>query len=234
MIDVEVKKKGFGRYELGMLISNRKSMLNIGVQNVWCDVEFGKYKNVVDPEHCFVHHYTYSYMAYQKEEYMEHMKKLPDSAIIYLTIGEVSPREYNLLKEDIEKKKLSLDWIQVYQPEVDFQGGLSINMHAAWKETDLRYKLSSDELKKVYISNLNSLIEHMEIWKPFGLICDNTQYYNEEQRLKETYENAKKMETLMCKKYSIFGEKADILSYFETVELEFFDIYGVKFSSFGY
>lgn len=233
VIEVDVEKKGFARYELNMLVSNRRGMLNMGIHNVWCDVEYGKYKNIVDPELRFVHRYTYNYKAYQKEDYIEKMKKLPDSAMIYLTIGEINPREYEKLKTDLEKRQICLDWIQVYQPEVDFQGGLSINLQAAWKETDMRYKMTSDQLKQVYLSNLNSLIDHIEIWKQLGLHSNNTTYYMEEQRLKETYEDARTMENLMCKNYSIYGEKEDILSYFENTQLEFFDIYGVDFTSWG-
>lgn len=234
VMEVDVEKKGFARYELSMLVSNRRGMLNIGINNVWCDVEYGTYKDWMDPELRLVHRYTCRHTMYEKEDYIERMKKLPDSAMIYLTIGEVNTREYEELKTDLEKKQISLDWIQVYQPNVDFQGGISVNMQAAWKETDMRYKLTSEELKQVYLSNLNSLMDHVEIWKTFGLHCNNTTYYNEIQRLAETYEDAKRMESLMCKQYSIYGEKTEILSYFESTELEFFDVYGVEFSSWGY
>lgn len=234
VIDMDVEKKGFARYELSMLVSNRRGMLNMGTNNVWCDVEYGTYTDWMDPELRLVHRYTYRYTTNEKEAYIEKMKKLPDSALIYVTIGEVNAREYEELKNDLEKNEICLDWIQVYQPKVDFQGGISVNMQAAWKETDMRYKLTSKELKQEYLSNLNSLMEHAEIWKPFGLHSNNTTYYNEMQRLKETYEDAKTMETLMCRQYSIYGEKTEILSYFENTELEFFDIYGVEFSSWGY
>lgn len=234
IIDIEVEKKGFSRYKLGITVSNRRGALDVGIKNVLCDVAFGEYKNWMDPEHRLVHHYTYSHMADEKEDYIERMEKLPDSAMIYLTLGESNPMELEELRGDLEKKDIYLDWIQVYQPNVDFQGGLSMNMQAAWKETDLRYNLTSDELKQVYVSNLDSLMKHIEIWKPFGLHCNNKQYYQEELRLKETYEDAKKLETLTCKKYSIYGEKADILSYFKEKELEYFDVYGVEFTSWGY
>lgn len=234
VIEMDVEKKGFARYELSMLVSNRRGMLNMGINNVWCGIEYGMYKDWMDPELRLVYRDTYRHMTNEKEDYIERMRKLPDSAMIYLTIGEVNSKEYEVLKSDLEKKQICLDWIQVYQPNVDFQGGISVNMQAAWKETDMRYKLTSEELKQVYLSNLNSLMEHTEIWKPFGLYSNNTKYSNEMQRLKETYEDAKKMEALTCKQYSIYGEKADILSYFEATELEFFDIYGVEFTSWGY
>ena len=46
--DIQVEKKGFGRYTLGISATNNIKSRNIGVENVWVDLEQGKYKLEID------------------------------------------------------------------------------------------------------------------------------------------------------------------------------------------
>lgn len=48
--NIQVEKKGFGRYTLGISATNNIKSRNIGIENVWVDLEQGKYKNWQDPE----------------------------------------------------------------------------------------------------------------------------------------------------------------------------------------
>ena len=48
--DIQVEKKGFGRYTLGISVTNNIKSRNIGIENVWVDLEQGKYKNWQDSE----------------------------------------------------------------------------------------------------------------------------------------------------------------------------------------
>ena len=42
--------ESFGRYTLGISATNNIKSRNIGIENVWVDLEQGKYKNWQDPE----------------------------------------------------------------------------------------------------------------------------------------------------------------------------------------
>ena len=48
--NIQVEKKGFGRYTLGISATNNIKSRNIGIENVWVDLEQGKYKNWRDSE----------------------------------------------------------------------------------------------------------------------------------------------------------------------------------------
>ena len=128
--------------------------------------------------------------------------ELPKSAKVYLCLSASEPQTL----DDIRSHNVNLEWIQIYQPNVDFNGGLSLRLHALHKETDIRDEMSDKELLDIYLSNLENLIGHKDMWRQFELPSGNT-VYCDINLIDKTYEDAKSLETLTTKNYCIYGER---------------------------
>lgn len=221
LVSVDVSKKGFAEYELGMNMVNPAKEVIIGQTNVWVDVIRGKYKNWKDPEMYTSYvggRFDNSYIN-PKEE-LESLKELPKSANIYLSVSEKEPK--NL--EELKAEEIDLFWIEVYQPNVElFQGGLSMAQCALVKETDARENLTVEELKEVYLSNLKQLIDHENIWGPLGLGWGNSYFppnsVSAREQLEACYEDAQKLTALETRNYCISGKRDEVVAYLEKTDV---------------
>ena len=165
VMKIDVKKKGFSRYELDMNVTNHQEELTMGAPNVKVKMAFGKYKSILDPDSYLVHVFgRFEDYEENKEEILLELSKLPESARIYLAISEKEPRDL----AELRKEEVHLDWIQVYQPDVEFQGGLSLQRNAAYDESDYREEMSAEELKDVYVAQLKNLLDNEQIWRELG------------------------------------------------------------------
>lgn len=243
IVSFHAEKKGFARYAVEMQATNRRDWLNIGKANVWVEVVRGKYKNWQDPEALMTHYMgrfeeqveparTEAEIEETNKAILDEIRDLPQSAVIYLSIGAKTPKKLDKLR----KEKVKLTWIQVYQPDVQFQGGLGLGMRVAAEENDSgRENLSVEELKKIYLSNLEDLIAHEKIWGEFGLHDSRFMYPADGgsamERLKETYEDARTLETLESKNYCISGKRDEVAAYLEKTDVAHIQVDDVKLSS---
>lgn len=230
--DCFVEKKGFGKYQLKIGIDNHRGFYEYGRNNVVMDLKCGKYSVAEDPQgltSVLMNRFSQDWNG--KEDYMEKIKELPQSAVLYLSVGEKNPRSI----EELRKEAVKLQWVEIYQPNVEFQGGLNMWVSYAWDEKDRkRETMNMQELKEVYVSNLENILEHPEIINSFGVSCGNTIYPVEGGRHQEVlqacYEDAKKLETLESKNYCISGKRDEIVAYLEKIETVSLSVDEIKLS----
>lgn len=104
---------------------------------------------------------------------------------------------------------------------------------SAYTENDMRQTLSEAELLQVYCANLKNLLDHREVWEQFNL-CDGKIVYGAKSRvLEQTYEDAKKLETLMAKNYCISGTRDEIIEYLQRTEVTSARVDEVRFSKWN-
>lgn len=225
---MDVKKKGFSRYEIIMMVSNHIEPLIWGRSNVTWDMAMGKITHTNDNNGYLatkmgrfdILHYVENsdgsliQVHPLKQETIEQIQKLPESSNIYLCLTAEEPQTL----DNIRSYNVKLDWIQIYQPNVDFNGGLSLRLQAAHKDTDKRADMSDKELLDVYLSNLENLIAHKDMWHQFELPSGNV-VYCDANLIDKTYEDAKNLETLTTTNYAICGERDDVLYYLENTDL---------------
>lgn len=123
------------------------------------------------------------------------LEKLPESAVIYLSVGEFNPRPV----AEIRKEKITLEWLQVNQPNPEFQGGISMNLNCRFKDNDDRTGMTEEDLKKVYISNLQELLNTEYIWKDLGLSSGNRIFSSSKEVLQNCLKDAEKISVLTTK-----------------------------------
>lgn len=215
LCSLNVESKGFARYELQMQFTDRRGPVNLGISNTWVDLEFGKYKEWKD-----VDLYTSALMNRfsndfeDSEQFIEQVKELPSSAVLYLSVGETNSRSVEeLLGENVE-----IIWAEINQPNVEFQGGIAFRKNIPESDTPSQ-EMSGEQWKELYIEKLENLVEHEEIWKELGVINNDKLFYSTKV-VRECYEDAKKMKQLTTKNYCIAGKRDEIVTYLENREIQ--------------
>lgn len=98
--------------------------------------------------------------------------------------------------------------------------GLSMKMNAALCDTDCREKLSVKQLKEVYLSNLEILMEYPEVWTPLGINWRNYFFPVEDASYIEyIYKDAKKLKTFQTEGYCISGKRDEIIAYLQKEDI---------------
>lgn len=212
---LNVESKGFARYELQMQFSDRRGPVNLGISNTWVDLEFGKYKEWKDVDlytSALINRFSNNFE--DSEQFIEKVKELPSSAVLYLSVGDKNTRPLKeLLDENVE-----IIWAEIDQPNVEFQGGLALRKNIP--ENDIPpQEMSEDQWKEQYLEKLENLVEHEEIWKELGVISTDKLFYSTNV-VRECYEDAKKMKHLMTKNYCIAGKRDEIISYLENRKIQ--------------
>lgn len=225
---INIEKKGFARYSLGMEAYDKTEKVNVGLENVWVDVVLGKYKNWNDPQSLLVTKigaFVYPSSKEDLESLAKELEKLPESAKISLAISETKVRDV----EELRKEKVNLDWIEVYHPnQPEFQGGLSLWRTQIFDDSDDRENMTEEELLKVYMKNLKNLAEHSDIWRNLGLPYHSVVWAEGVEQIEDCYEDAKTLEKLQTKAYYISGRRDEILEYLRKTSIESVSVYDVK------
>lgn len=229
--DIQVEKKGFGRYTLGISATNNIKSRNIGIENVWVDLEQGKYKNWRDSEMLLgtrLGEFENPAGKEDGENLIREVEKLPKSVEISLAVSEEKVRDV----EELRKEKVKLDWIEVYHPDVEgFQGGLNLWRIMLFKESDDRDEMTEEELLDVYVEKLKNLVEHPGIWQPLDLPYHSTVWPDGTEEMKDCYEAAKTLEKLQTKAYYISGQRDDVLEFLKKTDIKTISVYQVKSNS---
>lgn len=216
LINLEVEKKGFARYELSMQIADLTQPVYIGEPNVWCDMEYGKYENFVATDVSIAHNAgRFCDTLNSQEEMIQKISELPQSAKIYLSVSDSAPKSMEALRS----LPVTAKWVQVYQPNVDFNGGISLEMVALHTDDDEREDKTAEELLEIYIGNLENLLEHPAIWEQMQL-CDGRNTVYTVQSLMETFEDAKTLSSLTSKNYCVYGQRDEILRFLQENTLD--------------
>ena len=225
---INIEKKGFARYSLGMEAHDNTEKINVGLETVWVDVLLGKYKNWNDPQMLLVTNlgaFEYPTSKEDIDNLTKELKKLPESAKISLAISETKVRDV----EELRKEKVDLDWIEVYHPNhPEFQGGLSLWRTQIFDDSDDRENMTEEELLKVYVENLKNLAEHSDIWRNLGLPYHSFVWTEGVKQIEDCYEDAKTLEKLQTKAYYISGRRNEILEYLQKTSIESVSVYDVK------
>ena len=229
LVTLKVKKKGFARYELAMQITDRRSPVIYGVPNVWVDMKFGKYVNWRDSglvTSFWANRFENPYE--EKEEYLEKIKELPESSILYLSIGTESPK----VVEELRKESVDVQWVEVYQPNSAFQGGLALRDSLIGGDDIARTDMTEAQLKETYLSHLKDLLDHMDIWNSLDLQSSKYVFSGQgkESALRECYEDAKQLDVLKAKNYCISGKRDEIVEYLEKTDISSILVDEVKLS----
>ena len=220
IVSLDAEYKGLAHYEVTMQATNHRERLNMGRTNIFYDLNCGTIKNLNDAQL-----YLMTYMGrfdnylYQNgenwiNESIDELRKLPESSNIYISLYTAHPQAI----DELRNANICLEWIEVYQPNVEYRGGLSLALSSAQDKTDLRYEMSEAELLDVYCNNLKNLLEHKDMWKELSL-PSTTVIYGDLSVLQDTYEDALYLTELKTERFTLYGDKKDIIEFLENVDI---------------
>lgn len=220
VVSLEVEEKGFGRYEIAMqMVDLSNPPINIGSSNIWVEMNLGKYGAVKDSDSVTtINVGRFGCDWNNQKELISQMKELPKSADIFLSVSSTQPKTI----EQLRNLPVTLVWMQVYQPNVEYQGGILDNPMSLYAEDDDRRDMTEKEMLEVYCRNLENLLDNPQIWEGFGVLTDyNGRMFNEERQvLRDTYEDAMKLTELKSENYCVYGSRDQILKFLQENELD--------------
>lgn len=149
----------------------------------------------------------------KKKNILKKSKNFRESSILYLSVGAESPK----VVEELRKEAVDVQWVEVYQPNSSFQGGLALRDSLIGGEDAARTEMTEAQLKETYLSHLKDLLDHMDIWNSLDLQSSKYVFPGEgkESALRECYEDAKQLDVLEAKNYCISGKRDEIVEYLE-------------------
>lgn len=149
---------------------------------------------------------------------LSEIEKLPQSLLsVPVPFGSEDEEVEDLIKQNSDD--FQIEWLQVYEPQCDFQAGLSLNLSAATKESDKRGEMSAGELRQVYLENLALLKENMEIWEDLDMPSNDSVWRSDKTLLEELAEAGKSSDTFETKHYCVSGSRDAVLSYLQIRKL---------------
>ena len=220
LVSFDAEYKGLAHYDVSIQATNHRERLTMGIGNIFYDLNCGNIKNLNDSQLYLTNYMgrfdNYLYQNDEKwiEKSIDELRKLPESANVYISLYTAQPQEIEALRNS----KISLEWIEVYQPNVEYRGGLNLALMAIYDETDSRDKMTETELLEVYRKNLKNLLEHKDVWKELSL-PSTTAIYEDLSVLQDTYEDAINLTELKTERFTIYGEKADIIEFLENTDI---------------
>ncbi len=227
VVSLQIENKGFSRYMLNMQIIDRTGLIMIGRPNVKIEMFKGNWKVKEDINNMVTKLLGRFEEVEEASKIKKELEKLPESAMIYLSVGEINPRPI----AEIRKEKITLDWLQVNQPNSKFQGGISMNLNGLYKDTDDRRGMTEEGLKKVYISNLHELLNTEYIWKDLELSSGNVVFPNSKEVLQNCLNDAEKITVLTTKNYCVSGSKDQIIDYLKNTNIKSIHVDKIRLSN---
>ena len=217
---MQVESKGFGAYDVSLMVIDKTGSVIIGGNNVSFTIERGEITIKSDPELLMVKNasrFDLPYDMLTKAEVME----LPSSAVLYLSLSldEAVPLEV------LRNLDVSVEWIQIDQPTVSFQGGL-LMMASAGGNDRTRITMDDEQLLQSYCEHMKVLLDHPEMWRQFHLYDGRgAGYFPEFARsvLQVTYDDALTLDEIMVENFCVYGKRDQIATLFD--QLSFDSIY---------
>lgn len=236
LCSVEAEKDGFGCYTMYLDVADGRSRNYRGSHNVIMEMKLGKLSVSYDADQRTTFelgrfYYEKSDVENNADYIYSELEKLPESAIVYLSVSQKNPDEVSDIFEKAGEE-IDIKWIQVYQPESDFQAGVSTDLSCETGDTEYRNEMDAEEIKTVYIENLKTLRDNFDIWKNLEMYSGSSVYRESAKHFDLLIEAAEKDETFETKNYCISGSKEQILEYLNTVEADKLYVDKVSYSVF--
>lgn len=219
VITLDVTPKGFARYEMQMHVDNLTETHNDSMASVWYEINFSFFGDIIDAKSAFVPDMDrFKQKNVNKDELIQNISELPKSAVVYLSVSEEEAKPI----EELRNMCVQLQWFQIYQPNVTFQGGLNYQPRSIYAEDDNRLEMTEQELLDAYIKNLSTMYWDIGAWYGFGLPDGSTEQYISaiEDAIRDTWNDAENLTSLTCENYSVYGKRDEVIQFLQEHDLD--------------
>ena len=233
---INVEKHGFARYTLDMNILDQREMVHIGAEpNATLEIARGKVTNSV-PAPLVKQLGNFESRSFDRNSTIKDLKELPDSAIVYASVKEKSPVSVQSLM-DLEKEGISLHWLRPFtdtnfKDDSDFKGGLRVYCNKP-NNGKLRTEMTENQLKKVYIDNLELLEKNQDYLYLNDFVYDNFAFHLSSYDLDGMKKYLKETDGLKTDRYFIKTSKQSMIKFITENPDTFVNVSHVNLTNFN-
>ena len=211
-----IEDTGFGTYDVSLYVigtDNLKAYIG-GYTDVHLSIRQGRAEVTSDPTGKLTKYLgRFDSDLMDCGELLEELEKLPPSAYIRLSVGTDIPLTLNQLRE----LPAEVVWAQIYDPDVAFQGGVSLSIPLLFGgETDPR-ALNGEEMAQYYADTLDFLLTQPKLLTSLGIFSGSRHYYHTDV-VEEALTSARDIEEFTSQNYCVQGSRDEILSLIDQVE----------------
>lgn len=232
---VQVEKEGFGCYTLNLDLMNGKKTVAAVLE-----MKRGRISITSDSSQClspligrfFTEQQGEAMGEEDRKTLIKEIEKLPDSSHLYLSLSNQKPQDVSALLKQTNDE-LELEWLQVYQPENEFQAGVGIYSNVIGPNYDIMpEELTAERLKEEYLKNLKLLKENQDAWKGLELYSGDSIWAESEkdQLLQKAISAAEKSPIFQTKNYCVSGTKKEILAFLQKGAYNRINVDNVQYS----
>ena len=213
---INVEKHGFARYTLDMNILDQRGFVPIGAEpNATLEVSRGEVTNSV-PAPLVKQLSFFDSRSFDREGTLKDLRELPDSAVVCASVKEKTPVSVKSLM-DLEKEGVQLYWVRPFtdsnlKDDTDFKGGLRIYCNKPGNGKD-RTEMTENQLKKVYLDNLELLEKNQDYLYLNDFVYDNFSFQLSSYGLDGMKKYLKETEGLKTDSYFIQASKQSMIKF---------------------
>lgn len=214
---IKVEKHGFARYTLDMNILDQRGVTHVGAEpNATLEIARKKITNNV-PAPLVKQLGVFDESSFDRTSTIRDLKELPDSSVVYAYVKEKSPVSVKSLL-DLKDQGISLYWLRPFTDtkldnETDFKGGLSIRCNKLDKDEKDRSEMTENQLKKVYLDNLELLEKNHDYLYLDDFVYDNYSFHLNSYPLADMKKYLKEHDGLKTDRYFITASKQEMLKF---------------------
>lgn len=212
----DITDTGFGTYDAALYVVGPKNLKAYvgGYTDVHLTIRLGEAEVTSDPTGKLTKYLgRFDSDFTDRADLLAELEKLPTSAYIRLSVGTNTPRTM----EELRALPAEVAWAQVYDPEVEYQGGVNLaSPHLFGGETDPR-ELNGPELVQYYADNLELLLTQPKLLTSLGIFSNFRVYYGTSV-VEEALASAREMEDFRSQNFCVQGSRDEILALINEVE----------------
>lgn len=212
----DITDTGFGTYDAALHVvglENLKVYVG-GYTDVHLTIRLGEAEVTSDPTGKLTKYLgRFDSDLIDRTDLLAELEKLPSSAYLRLSVGINTPRTM----EELRALPAEVVWAQVYDPDVEFQGGINLAPSLLFgKEID-PWELNGQELAQYYADNLELLLTQPKLLTSLGIFCNFRVYYVTSV-VEEALASAREMEDFRSQNFCVQGSRDEILALIYEVE----------------
>ena len=207
----DITDTGFGTYDAALYVVGPKNLKAYvgGYTDVHLTIRLGEAEVTSDPTGKLTKYLgRFDSDLIDRTDLLAELEKLPSSAYLRLSVGTNTPRTM----EELRALPAEVVWAQVYDPDVEFQGGINLAPSLLFgKEID------PWELTQYYADNLELLLTQPKLLTSLGIFCNFRVYYGTSV-VEEALASAREMEDFRSQNFCVQGSRDEILALINEVE----------------
>lgn len=212
-----IKDTGFGTYDVALYAvgpENLRAYLG-GYTDVHLTIRQGKAQVTSDPTGKLTKILNrFGIDIPERSVLFAELEKLPPSAYIRLSVSLDAP----LTLEELRALPAEVVWAQIYDPNVEYQGGVNLAPAALLgDETDPR-DLSGPEIVRYYAENLELLLTQPKLLTSLGIVDADSGIYFITSVVEEALASAREMEDFRSRNFCVQGSRDEILAFIDQAE----------------